>query len=149
MINGQPCTIVSAQNITYLLSSALPAGSALTFTIDSVLNPPSVLTTSSFAIYTYYDSGYDSLVDSVNHSITVDITPKTMQEATITPASLTANSLTSYELNLTLNNPIPAFGSIAIKFPPSVTPSDLTSIASSTFNTDSCTLAYVSASNTI
>jgi hypothetical protein len=43
-----------------------------------VLNPPAVLTTSSFGIYTYYDSGYDSLVDSVSHSITVDITPRSM-----------------------------------------------------------------------
>jgi hypothetical protein len=139
---------MQGNNISYLVQSNAPAGTNFNVTVNGVLNNPAQITTSSFEIYTYYDSGYDSSVDKVTNGLNITLTAKSITQATITPLSLTVNDVTEYQVNLTLNNQIPAGGYITIKFPPTVTPSTSTALTSASFNSSSCIVSYF-ATNTV
>jgi hypothetical protein len=79
-------------NITINISSPIAAGTTLTITIDQVQNANEALTTSSFAIYTYYDSDlYETLVDAVTNGVTVTMTSNPISLLSIIPDSYTNN----------------------------------------------------------
>jgi len=113
-MTGHTCSIISTSNITVNIVSTIVPNTALTITITNIKNANEALTTNSFAIYTYYDSQYDSLVDLANTGITVNMTPKLLSSGSVIPANMTNYAITNYEINLTLLDPIPIGGYIRI-----------------------------------
>lgn len=145
-ISTSSCGIVST-NATITLAGPLTP-SSVTVTINSVKNPPAVMTTSSFKIISYYDSLFDSLVDTVTTGITLTSSANAITIASVTPSSTQVNQVTSYTFSITLNDPITMGGYFDLIFPSQVTFSSptLTILSSSMENT--CTL-NVQSSTTI
>lgn len=113
-LGSHTCTIKSSQNISVTMTSAIAASSTHTISIQNVKNSNEALTTSSFTIYSYFDSLYDSLVDQVTSGVTATMTPRTITVGTVTPSSVTTFALGSYRFDLTLMDYIPAGGYIIV-----------------------------------
>lgn len=58
------CT-TSTSNVTIVINGALPAGTSFLVTVSKVKNSHDSIISSTFKIYTYYDSLYDSLIDKL------------------------------------------------------------------------------------
>jgi hypothetical protein len=106
------------------------------------------MVTASFTIYTYYDSGLDSIVDTLTSGLTLTIISNPITSMTITPASLITYALTTYTISCTLADPIPSGGNISITFPTTVTLGNLT-LASASFTNNTCTLTKSSNTATL
>lgn len=143
---GHTCTVATSQNLTVTIASTIVAGSALSVTVSKVKNANEALTTSSFSIYTYYDSLYDSLVDRVITGITTTMTPSAITTGSVTPSSYTTNAVGFYKIDVTLLDPIPAGGFIVVIFPTTVVPQSAQLVAAS-YAISSCSSNL--ASNTI
>jgi len=137
------CTVSSTSFANLTVSGAVVAGTTLTITFNSVTNPNQVMTTASFTIYTYYDSGLDSIVDTLTSGLTLTSIPNQIVSMTVTPASMITYALTSYTIDCTLADPIPTGGNIAITFPTAVTFGSL-SLTSTSFTNTTCTLTILS-----
>lgn len=137
------CSIKSASNISVVVSSAISANSVLTITVANVKNSNEALTTSSFAIYTYYDTLYDSLVDKVESGIIATMTPRAITTGLVTPSSFTTFAIGSYKIDLTLMDYIPAGGYVLVVFPPTVVPQSAQLVAAS-FAISSCSASLAS-----
>jgi hypothetical protein len=113
-MTGHTCSITTTSNITVNIVSTILSNTALTITITNIKNAKESLTTNSFAIYTYYDSQYDSSVDLATTGMTVNMTPKILSSGSITPTNMTNYAITNYLINLTLLDPIPVGGYIKV-----------------------------------
>jgi hypothetical protein len=58
------CT-TSANNVTIVINAAIPAATSFLVTVSKVKNSQDSVVSSTFKIYTYYDSLYDSLIDKL------------------------------------------------------------------------------------
>ena len=113
-MTGHTCSITTTSNITVNIVSTILSYTALTITLPNIKNAKESLTTNSFAIYTYYDSQYDSSVDLATTGMTVNMTPKILSSGSITPTNMTNYAITNYLINLTLLDPIPVGGYIKV-----------------------------------
>lgn len=138
-MTGHTCAIRSSNNISVTLSSAVTAASTLTVTVVNVKNANEALNTSSFAIYSYWDSLYDSLVNQVTSGIVATMAPKILTPGTVTTSSLTTYTNTFYRIDQTLLDSIPAGGFIVISFPNTTTPMSSQLVAAS-FGISSCSV---------
>ena len=111
---GHTCTVESSQNISIVIASSINAGSTLVVSVLNVKNSNQALTTTSFSIYTYYDSQYDSQVDRLTSGMTVTMDPKTINVGSVTTSSSITFALSSYKFDLTLMDYIPAGGYIIV-----------------------------------
>lgn len=139
-MTGHTCAIKSSSNVSVTLSSAVTAGSSLTVTVVNVKNANEALNTSSFAIYSYYDSLYDSLVNQVTSGIIATMTPKILSPGTVTTSSLTTYTKTFYRIDQTLLDSIPAGSFIVINFPNTTTPQS-PQLAAASFDISSCSVS--------
>ena len=119
---GHTCTISSSTNASITVNSAITASTQLTVVVNDVHNAIEAKTTASFAIYTYYDSGYDSLVNQITSGLTITTIAKVLASGTATPTSKTTYELTSYTVEIPLDDPIPVGGSILVIFPATTSP---------------------------
>lgn len=153
---GSPCSTntsfisCAVQNSTTAILSVtglISGNTTIAVNFQNVTNPNQAITTSSFQIYTYYDSGMDSLVDRVTTGITLTTVPNPILTATasVTPSSFVTYALTSYTISFTLSDSIPAFGYITINFPPTITFGTV-ALVNASFVTTFCSL---SASNNV
>lgn len=65
-------------------------------------------------MYTYWDAGYDSLVDRITAGVTATMTPRTITTGTVTASSPTTFAIGTYRIDLTLMDYIPAGGYITV-----------------------------------
>jgi len=142
------CTVTNSSFATITISGNIPALTTLSITFSQVTNPDQAITTGSFSVYTYYDSGLDSLVDTITSGLTMTSTtnPIIPATATVIPGSLITYQLTTYEFTATLPDPIPAAGSILVIFPPTIT-LDTVSLSASSFSNSGCSVTK--SSNTV
>ena len=107
-------------NITVTLQSTLAATSSISIVVENVTNANEAKQTDTFTFQTFYDSGYDSLVDEVTSGITITMSARELTNSSITPTSLITYDLTPYDFAFQLSDPIPAGGYIEILFPSTV-----------------------------
>ena len=93
-INVLSCAIVNNNYVNFTVSGALAANTPVVLTFAPVTNPNQAITTVSFQIITYYDSGLDSKVDSATTGLTITATARPLSNVTVTPASLVTYALT-------------------------------------------------------
>lgn len=62
------------------------------------------------------------MVDSITSGVTVTMIAKVLSSGSATPSSLTTYTLTEYEIQIPLDDPIPIGGSILVVFPPTTSP---------------------------
>lgn len=136
-MTGHTCAIKSSNNVSVTLSSAVTAASTLTVTVANVKNANEALNTSSFAIYSYWDSLYDSLVNQVTTGIVATMAAKILTPGTVTTSSLTTYASTFYRIDQTLLDLIPAGGFIVISFPNTTTPQS-PQLAAASFGISTC-----------
>lgn len=147
-ITSSSCIITSSSTITVTLGQTLTAASSVQINVASVTNPGQVLKTDSFAIATYYDSGMDSLVDSISSGLTITTVANPIFGMAVNPTSLVTGVTCNYVFTATLNDPIPQGGSLTISFPPSVTVGSPMLLAAS-FSIDTCILTPTSSTVTL
>jgi hypothetical protein len=116
-VSNSGCSI-SSRNLTFILTSSLIGGSSISVVVTNILNQNSAATSSSFIIYTYYDSGYDSLVDNLLSGVTVTMTANQIAAATVAANSMVVGAITTYNFSISLKDPIPMGGYFKLGFPP-------------------------------
>ena len=136
-MTGHTCNIDGSANVSVSVTSGIAASTPLTVTVSSVSNAIEAKTTDSFQLYTYYDSQYDSLVDLEETNLTVTMTAKVLASGTATPASLITYELTTYDIDLPIDDPIPVDGSIVVVFPSTISP-ESSALTAASFSTTSC-----------
>jgi len=136
------CTVTNNSYGNVSISGAIAAGTSLNVRFTSVTNPNQALITNSFQIFTYYDSGLDSLVDRLTSglSVTSSANEIPLGNVFIVPSSLFTYATTSYIFSINLVDRILADGYISITFPPTITLTTV-SIVTASFNTASCLVA--------
>jgi phospholipid N-methyltransferase len=92
--------------VTVTLTAALNSGSGVTVLVLNVKNPSSAITTNSFSVNTYYDSGVDSGVDSVSSGLTLTSVPNEIDYAIVMPILMQVAAVTSYRFTIILRDPI-------------------------------------------
>jgi hypothetical protein len=137
------CSVANASYAGLSITGVIPGSSSIVVTFPSVKNPKQTQTTSSFKIYSYYDSGLDSMVDRVTSGMTMTSTSNPITIASITPTSLVTYALTTYTIFAVLPDPIPTGGSIKIDFPSTVTFGTV-AISSASFSTTACSVVLSS-----
>ena len=135
------CTVSNTSYANISISGTVPAGTSLNVKFTSVTNPGQAFTSSSFLIYTYYDSGLDSLVDRLTSGMTFTAVANQIPPANvyITPSSTYTYANANYIFTVTLVDNILAGGTIGITFPSAFTFATV-ALASASFPTGSCSL---------
>ena len=110
------CIVNNISTITIDINTIVPAGTNYTIVINSVTNPATTTTTSSFVIYTYYQDSI-SLVDQLLSGLTVTATSVPLRSVIVTPVSLIVGQLTSYNVMIQIANMLPASSIITIQIP--------------------------------
>lgn len=134
------CSVTSPTLATIIITGSVSKLTSITVTLNSIINPPQALTTSSFNIATYYDTGLDSLVDSLTTGMTFTSTAKQLtSNVFVVPSSYVTYAFSNYIFSIQLTDKIIAGGYISITFPNDITVGTI-SIVSASFTTTSCTL---------
>jgi len=111
------CTIINSTYLQFTLPALVVSQYNLytyTLSVANVINPPSVRSTSSFAIF--LESGL-ALVEGVSEGITVTMTTLThFSTLSITPSSYVAGALPSYSINFATSLSIPAGSVLTLNF---------------------------------
>jgi len=121
-LTGVACTASSNQVVASItVSSTLPTGTVMAFTIDAVTNPPSTCATSTF-----FDIGvYDSTGDQINEYAGGDVTVATDTAATATAVlvqdSQEVSASTTYTIEYTCENLVPSGSSFIVGYPTEIT----------------------------
>jgi hypothetical protein len=132
------CSVTSTTIVTITISGSISKGTSISVTINSVINPSQALTTPSFTIGTYYDSGIDSLVDSLSSGMTFTSSPKQLtSNVFVVPSSYITYATSNYIFSVQLTDKIIAGGYISITFPIDIIVGTI-SIVSASFPTTSC-----------
>ena len=136
------CVIVNSSYVNFTSNGAVPANTAIQLTFTPVTNPNQAITAASIQIYTYYDSGLDSTVDTATSGLSLTSVARGLaaNSTSIVPASLVTYASTNYVVSAGLLDPIPAGGSIRVTFDGSITLGTVT-LASASFTTTSCTVS--------
>ena len=106
----------------------IPAGTSLIVIMGSVTNP--VVTASNITISIATQTGSGTELDTGSAQVT--ITPGSLSNATVTPASLVAGATGNVAVSFTTDNPIPADGRMEIAFPSGFSLTGVNSATSST-----------------
>jgi len=133
------CSVYNTTFANISVIGSLASNTSLSLTFNSVINPSQAIITPSVAIYTYYDSGLDSMVDKLTSGLTVSINPNLITVMSVTPHSFVTYANTNYDITATLIDKIIAGGSISITFPPTVTFTSPT-LVSASFLTTNCSV---------
>jgi hypothetical protein len=135
------CTVSNTSYANISISGAIPAATSLSIKFNSVNNPNQAFTTGSFSIYTYYDSGLDSLVDKLISGMTFTaVANQLTSNVYVVPSNNVTYTLANYIFSIQLTDKILAGGSIAITVPTAVTLNSV-GIVSSSFSTSTCVLS--------
>jgi hypothetical protein len=78
------------------VSGSIPASSIVILMFNQVKNPNQVFTTASIQIYTYWDSGLDSMVDTLTTGLTITPTVRPITAASVATVSSTTYAFTNY-----------------------------------------------------
>ena len=137
------CVVTSSTMITATISGAVNKATIITITVAQVINPTQALTSASFAINTYYDSGTDSLVDSVATGLTfTSIAKQLASNVFAVPSSYVTYASANYIFSIQLIDKIIAGGYISITFPGDIIVGTV-SISSASFSISTCTIGVV------
>ena len=137
------CAVTSTTVATISITGSISKLTSITLTINSIINPTQALVTSSFNIATYYDTGIDSLVDSLTTGMTFTSTAKQLtSNVFVVPSSYVTYASSNYIFSVQLTDKIIAGGYITITFPIDITVGTI-SIVSASFPTTSCTLNVI------
>ena len=134
------CSIINSSYANLTVSGSIPASTNISITFNQVTNPSQAYTTTSIQIYTYWDSGLDSMVDTLTTGLTITTKARPISNVAITPTSLVTYAFTDYAFSMTTLDPIPSGGIIVITFPPTITLGNV-SIISASFSTASCNIS--------
>lgn len=135
------CSVANTSYANISISGTVSAGTSLTLTFNSVTNPSQVMTTSSFSIYTYYDSGLDSIVDKITSGMTfTSIANQLTSNVYVVPSSFTTYSASNYIFSVQMTDMILAAGYITIAFPSTFTLGTIT-LLSASFPTSTCVVS--------
>jgi hypothetical protein len=118
-------------------------------TINSVNNPLTTTTTSSFSIGTYY-LNTSTPVDRLTTGLTLTATPVALASGSLAASSLVVAASASYTITVQNRNPLPAGGYLTITFPsdfPAATGISLTSFISASIPIPACTLSSITTSS--
>ena len=139
------CTVSNSTAASVAVSGSVSSATAVTLTFSGVTNPSQGLTTDSATVTTYWDAGTDSTVDTLTNGLTVAIQSKQipLSNVFVTAASMATYANSTYTFSVTLLDPVPAGGSLAVIFPSTITHSTA-SLQSATFPTTSCSLSISS-----
>jgi hypothetical protein len=136
------CAVSNTSYANISISGPISGGTSLSIKFTSVTNPSQAFTSAPFAIYTYYDSGLDSLVDKLTSGMTftgqANLLP--LSNVFVVPSSLFTYASSNYIFSLQLTDSILAGGYIAIAFPSAITLGSV-GIVTASFSTGSCSLA--------
>lgn len=137
------CTMTSSTLATLTLSGAINKATSITITLNQVINPSQALISSSFAINTYYDSGIDSLVDTLATGLTLPCVAKQLtSNVVVVPSSYVTYASANYIFSVQLTDKIIAGGYISITFPADII-LDTIAILSASFSTATCNIGVV------
>lgn len=142
------CSVTNTSYAQLSIIGGISSNATMIVTFPSVKNPKQAQTTGSFQIYTYYDSGFDSLVDRVTSGITMTSIANSIPTGTITPTSKITYAQTTYTFAVTLSDAIPANGYIQIAFPSTITLGSV-AINNASFASNNCTISITSNNVTI
>lgn len=135
------CSVSNTSYGNISISGAVPLGTSLTIKFTAVTSPSQAFTSSPFIIYTYYDSGLDSIVDRLLTGVTFTGTANTIpaSNVVITPSSLFTYASANYIFSITLVDKILAGGTISFTFPSTITLGSV-GLVSASFSTTTCSL---------
>lgn len=135
------CSVSNTSYANISISGVVSASTSLTLTFNSVTNPNQAMTTGSFLIYTYYDSGLDSIVDRLLSGMTfTSIANQLTNNVYVVPSSFTTYTASNYIFSVEMTDIIIASGYISIVFPSSFTLGTVT-LLSASFPTSTCTVS--------
>ena len=108
------CSFSSSTNS---LSVSLPGAAAgkIAFTLDSVKNPPSTSTITSFTLKTRITDG--TVQDSSGLTLSVHMTTPNLLALSVSASPKTINSLSSFDVKITPTNPLPVDAVLVFTFP--------------------------------
>jgi hypothetical protein len=135
------CSVSNTSYGNISISGAVPLGTSLTIRFTAVTNPSQEFRSNPFIIYTYYDSGLDSIVDRLLSGMTFTGIANTIpaSNVVITPSSLFTYTTSNYIFSVTLVDRIVADGVVSITFPSTITLGSV-GLVSATFPTTTCSL---------
>jgi len=134
------CSVTNTTAANLSVSGSIPASSTVTLIFNQVKNPNQAFNTASIQIYTYWDSGLDSMVDRLTTGLTITVMARPITAVSIAPVSSTTYDFTNYVFTMQTLDPIPSGGTIAITFPSTVSLGNV-SIASASFSIASCSVS--------
>jgi hypothetical protein len=90
------CSVTNTTTANLTVSGSIPASSIVILMFNQVKNPNQVFTTASIQIYTYWDSGLDSMVDTLTTGLTITPTVRPITAASVATVSSTTYAFTNY-----------------------------------------------------
>ena len=93
------CSVTNTSAANLSVSGSIPASTNITLIFNQVKNPNQVYTTASIQIYTYWDSGLDSMVDTLTTGLTITPTVRPIT-VSVTPVSTTTYAYTNYVFSM-------------------------------------------------
>lgn len=136
------CSVANSSYLNISVGGAVAGGTSLTITVNSANNPNQAMTTASFGIYTYYDSGLDSLVDRLITGLTLTALANQLSSSNVfvIPSTYVVYASSNYIFSIQLLDPIRSGGYFSITFPSAITLSSV-SIISASFPISTCVLS--------
>lgn len=116
----------STNSINITLSASVAKTSNVSIVITNVMNPYTTTTTSSFKIYSYYNSS-DSMVDILESGLTVKATSNPMLDLTLSLSNSTVAAISNYKFDINFTNPALVSSVVIISFPSSIIVSSVSS----------------------
>ena len=135
------CSVANTSYANISISGTVSASTSLTLTFNSVTNPNQAMTTGSVLIYTYYDSGLDSVVDRLTSGMTFTSIAKLLtSDVYVVPSSFTTYTASNYIFSVQMTDIILAAGYVSIVFPSTFTLGTVT-LLSASFPTSTCVVS--------
>lgn len=113
------CSVANNTYANLTVTATVSAATAIKITFSTVTNPGQALTCSSFSIVSYIDGLFDGIIDQTTSGLTLTFSaaPLPSNRLYVLPSNMTTHASANYTISVTLDNPIPANGSILIIFP--------------------------------